>query len=92
VTPSTSRTDNLYVNGTKTDYPGAHGVTTPQSPALVFPLKIAADEFFALGDNRHGVERLAIVRPATGRPDHREGHLAVLAVRPTALLRMVMRA
>ena len=43
---------NLYVNGTKTDYPGAHGVTTPQSPALVFPLKIAADEFFALGDNR----------------------------------------
>jgi len=43
---------NLYVNGTKTDYAGAHGVTTPQSPSLVFPLKIAADEFFALGDNR----------------------------------------
>jgi signal peptidase I len=43
---------NLYVNGTKTDYAGAHGVTTPQSPALVFPLKIPADSFFALGDNR----------------------------------------
>jgi signal peptidase I len=43
---------NLYVNGTKTDYPGAHGATTPQSPAVVFPLKIPADSFFALGDNR----------------------------------------
>jgi signal peptidase I len=42
----------LYVNGTKTDFPGAHGVTTPQSPAVVFPLKIPADSFFALGDNR----------------------------------------
>jgi signal peptidase I len=46
------RDGNLYVNGTKTDYPGAHGVTTPQSPALVFPLTIPADSFFALGDNR----------------------------------------
>jgi signal peptidase I len=43
---------DLYVNGTKTDYAGAHGTTTPQSPALVFPLKIPADSFFALGDNR----------------------------------------
>jgi signal peptidase I len=43
---------NLYVNGTKTDYPGAHGVTTPQSPLLVFPLTIPANSFFALGDNR----------------------------------------
>jgi signal peptidase I len=43
---------SLYVNGTKTEYPGAHGATTPQSPAVVFPLKIPADSFFALGDNR----------------------------------------
>ena len=43
---------SVYVNGTKTDYPGAHGATTPQSPAVVFPLKIPADSFFALGDNR----------------------------------------
>jgi signal peptidase I len=43
---------SLYVNGTKTEYPGVHGVTTPQSPAVVFPLKIPADSFFALGDNR----------------------------------------
>jgi signal peptidase I len=43
---------SLYVNGTKTDYPGAHGATTPQSPAVVFPLKIPADSFFAMGDNR----------------------------------------
>ena len=42
----------LYVNGTKTDYPGAHGITTTQSPSIVFPLKIPADSFFALGDNR----------------------------------------
>ena len=46
------RDGNLYVNGTKTEYAGAHGVTTPQSPAIVFPLKIPADSFFALGDNR----------------------------------------
>ena len=46
------RDGDLYVNGTKTDYPGAHGVTTPQSPALVFPLTVPADNFFALGDNR----------------------------------------
>jgi signal peptidase I len=43
---------SVYVNGTKTDYAGAHGATTPQSPAVVFPLKIPADSFFALGDNR----------------------------------------
>ena len=43
---------NLYVNGTKTDYVGAHGATTPQSPALTYPLKVPADSFFALGDNR----------------------------------------
>jgi signal peptidase I len=42
----------LYVNGQKTDYAGAHGVTTPQSPAVVYPLKVPADSFFALGDNR----------------------------------------
>src|SRR5258708_9543142 len=43
---------NLYVNGTKTDYVGAHGATAPQSPALTYPLKVPADSFFALGDNR----------------------------------------
>ena len=43
---------NLYVNGTKTDYAGAHGATAPQSPALTYPLKVPADSFFALGDNR----------------------------------------
>jgi len=42
----------LYVNGKQTDYAGAHGVTTAQSPALTYPLKIPADSFFALGDNR----------------------------------------
>jgi len=43
---------NLYVNGTKTEYAGAHGATAPQSPALTYPLKVPADSFFALGDNR----------------------------------------
>jgi len=43
---------NLYVNGTKTDYVGAHGATAPQSPALTYPLTVPADSFFALGDNR----------------------------------------
>src|SRR5437870_7547062 len=33
---------SLFVNGVKTDYAGAHGATAPQSPALVFPLKIPA--------------------------------------------------
>ena len=42
----------LYVNGKQTDYAGAHGVTTAQSPALTYPLKVPADSFFALGDNR----------------------------------------
>jgi len=46
------RNGQLYVNGVKTDYPGAHGVTTPQSPALTYPLKVPAGSFFALGDNR----------------------------------------
>src|SRR5258708_31989404 len=46
------RDGNLYVNGVKTDYPGAHGATTPQSPAVIYPLKVPADSFFALGDNR----------------------------------------
>jgi signal peptidase I len=46
------RDGNLYVNGIKTDYTGAHGVTTPQSPAVVYPLTVPADSFFALGDNR----------------------------------------
>ncbi len=43
---------NLFVNGVKTDYAGAHGATAPQSPALTYPLKVPADSFFALGDNR----------------------------------------
>jgi signal peptidase I len=43
---------NLYVNGVKTDYPGAHGATATQSPAVAYPLKVPADSFFALGDNR----------------------------------------
>jgi signal peptidase I len=43
---------NLFVNGKQTDYVGAHGATTPQSPALTYPLKVPADSFFALGDNR----------------------------------------
>ncbi|HEV2011280.1 MAG TPA: signal peptidase I, partial [Candidatus Limnocylindria bacterium] len=42
----------LYVNGKQTDYPGAHGVTAAQSPAVTYPLKVPADNFFALGDNR----------------------------------------
>ena len=46
------RDGNLYVNGARTDYVGAHGATTTQSPAVTYPLKVPADEFFALGDNR----------------------------------------
>jgi signal peptidase I len=42
----------LYVNGKQTDYAGAHGVTAAQSPAVTYPLKVPADSFFALGDNR----------------------------------------
>ena len=42
----------LYVNGTQADFAGAHGVTTVQSPAVTYPLKVPADSFFALGDNR----------------------------------------
>src|SRR5260221_14632182 len=42
----------LFVNGKQTDYPGAHGVTTAQSPAVTYPLKIPPDSFFAPGDNR----------------------------------------
>jgi signal peptidase I len=42
----------LFVNGKQTDFPGAHGVTTAQSPAVTYPLKVPADSFFALGDNR----------------------------------------
>src|SRR5258708_26698730 len=41
----------LFVNGKQTDYAGAHGVTTAQSPAVPYPLKIPADSFFPLGDN-----------------------------------------
>jgi len=43
---------NLFVNGKQTDYAGAHGATTAQSPAIVYPLTVPADSFFALGDNR----------------------------------------
>ena len=46
------RDGNLFVNGKQTDYVGAHGATAPQSPALTYPLKVPADSFFALGDNR----------------------------------------
>jgi signal peptidase I len=46
------RDGSLFVNGTRTDYPGAHGVTTPQSPVFTYPLTVPADSFFALGDNR----------------------------------------
>lgn len=42
----------LFVNGTQANYPGAHGATTSQSPAITYPLKVPADSFFALGDNR----------------------------------------
>jgi len=42
----------LYVNGKQADYAGAHGVTAAQSPAIAYPLKVPADSFFALGDNR----------------------------------------
>ncbi len=42
----------FFVNGKQTDYAGAHGVTTAQSPAMTYPLKVPADSFFALGDNR----------------------------------------
>ena len=46
------RDGNLFVNGKLTEYAGAHGATTTQSPAVVYPLKVPADSFFALGDNR----------------------------------------
>ena len=46
------RDGDLYINGIKTDYAGAHGATAAQSPAVTYPLKVPADSFFALGDNR----------------------------------------
>jgi len=46
------RDGDLYINGIKTEYAGAHGATAPQSPAVTYPLKVPADSFFALGDNR----------------------------------------
>lgn len=42
----------LFVNGKQTDYAGAHGVTTAESPAVTYPLTVPVDSFFALGDNR----------------------------------------
>ncbi|HUQ16814.1 MAG TPA: signal peptidase I [Candidatus Saccharimonadales bacterium] len=42
----------LLVNGKVSEYPEAHGATVLQSPTIVYPLKIEADHFFALGDNR----------------------------------------
>jgi len=42
----------LLVNGKIADYPEAHGATVSQSPSIAYPLKIEADHFFALGDNR----------------------------------------
>jgi signal peptidase I len=46
------RDGDLYINGIKTEYAGAHGTTAPQSPAVTYPLKVPTDSFFALGDNR----------------------------------------
>jgi signal peptidase I len=59
---------DLYVNGTKTDYLGAHGVTTPQSPAVAYPLTVPADSFFALGDNREASSDSRTFGP---QPDNR---------------------
>jgi signal peptidase I len=42
----------FLVNGKPADYPEAHGATVTQSPSITYPLKIEADHFFALGDNR----------------------------------------
>src|SRR6266571_8028236 len=33
------RDGDLYINGIKTEYTGAHGATAPQSPAVTYPLK-----------------------------------------------------
>jgi signal peptidase I len=46
------RDGQLFVNGKATDYAGAHGATTAQSPAITYPLRVPVDSFFALGDNR----------------------------------------
>ena len=46
------RDGKLFVNGKETDYAGAHGTTVTESPAVTYPLKVPAGEFFALGDNR----------------------------------------
>ena len=46
------RDGDLYINGIKTEYAGAHGATAPQSPAVTYPLKVPGESFFALGDNR----------------------------------------
>ncbi len=46
------RDGRLYVNGQPRVFPDAHGATVAQSPEIVYPLKIPAGYYFAMGDNR----------------------------------------
>src|SRR5438874_8102142 len=43
------RDGDLYINGIKTEYAGAHGATAPQSPAGTSPLKGPAGSLLAPG-------------------------------------------
>jgi len=46
------RDGRLLVNGAPSTVAEAHGITTPQSPQVTYPLTIPPGHFFALGDNR----------------------------------------
>lgn len=46
------RDGRLIVNGTPSEIPEAVGLTQAQSPSIAYPLTLAPDEYFALGDNR----------------------------------------
>lgn len=46
------RDGRLFVNGAPSTVSEAQGLTTAQSPKVVYPLTIPAGHFFALGDNR----------------------------------------
>lgn len=46
------RDGRLLVNGAPSTVAEAHGITTPQSPQVAYPLTIPPGHFFALGDNR----------------------------------------
>jgi len=83
------RDGDLYVNGTKTDYPGAPRRHDPAIARVGVPVDGPRRQLLCPWGQPHGLERLAVVRPAARGPDHRKGDPAVLAVRSASLLRVV---